>query len=127
MLAYWINYGFYFHHGSVQWRFPVLFQCVFTAYILVVTTFLPDTPRWLMRHDDSPDRGLAILAKLRNRSPDHPVVQQEKDEIIEAIGIESKEEGGWLDLFKINGISAHKRFYLALGIQFMQQMSGKSI
>ena len=126
MLAYWINYGMYYHPGSVQWRFPLLFQCVFSLYILLLTPFLPDTPRWLIRQDDSPDRGLAVLANLRGQASDHPVVQQEKDEIVEAIGIESKEEGSWMDLFKGHGISSHKRFYLAVGIQFMQQMSGKS-
>ncbi|MCJ1381335.1 hypothetical protein MMC17_004445 [Xylographa soralifera] len=127
MLAYWINYGMFFHPGSVQWRFPLLFQCVFSLYILVVTPFLPDTPRWLIRYDESADRGLAVLARLRSKSPDHPEVQEEKDEIVEAISIESKEEGSWKDLFKGHGISSHKRFYLALGIQFMQQMSGINI
>ena len=126
MLAYWINYGMYYHPGSVQWRFPLLFQCIFSLYILVITPFLPDTPRWLIRHETSSESGLAVLARLRGKSPDHPVVQQEKDEIEEAISIESKEEGSWKDLFKGHGISSHKRFYLALGIQFMQQMSGNS-
>ena len=125
MLAYWINYGMYYHPGGVQWRFPLLFQCVFSLYILVVTPFLPDTPRWLIRHDDSPDRGLAVLARLRGLSPGHAVVQKEKDEIVEAISMESQEQGSWLDLFKGHGISSNKRFYLALGIQFMQQMSGE--
>lgn len=45
MLAYWINYGLYFHPGDVQWRFPLLFQLVFAVYICLVTPFLPDTPR----------------------------------------------------------------------------------
>ena len=67
---------------------------------------------------------MAVLARLRGKSPDHPAVQQEKDEIEEAIDIESKEEGSWKDLFNGHGISSHKRFYLAVGIQFMQQMSG---
>jgi hypothetical protein len=124
MLAYWINYGFYFHPGSVQWRFPLLFQLIFAVYIVIVTPFLPDTPRWLMRHDPSPDRGIVVLTKLRNRPPDHEDVRIEAGEIQEAIAIEAKEEGSWMDLFRDNGISAHKRFYLALGIQFMQQMSG---
>lgn len=55
------------------------------------------------------------------------MVQNEANQILEAIRIESKEEGSWADLFRSNGISANKRFYLALGIQFMQQMSGINI
>lgn len=65
-----------------------------------------------------------MLTKLRNKPADHDDVRIEAAEIQEAIAIEAKEEGTWTDLFRDNGISAHKRFYLSLGIQFMQQMSG---
>jgi hypothetical protein len=73
------------------------------------------------------EKGLVVLSRLRGKPKDDIAVQTEKDEIMEAIRIESKEEGTWGDLFRSNGISAHKRFYLALGIQFMQQMSGINI
>ena len=127
MLAYWINYVLYFHPGDLQWRFPLAFQCVFAIYILVLGPFLPDTPRWLMRHNETPDRGLAVLARLRGENEDNPAVQQEMDDILDALNVESKEEGGWGDLLRSNGVSADKRFYLALGIQFMQQMTGINI
>lgn len=125
MLAYWINYGVYFHKSDFQWRFPLLFQAIFAIYILLFTPWMPDTPRWLMRHDGNEERGLVVLAKLRGLDAASEVVQREKDDIMEGITIESKEEGTWGDLFRSNGIAANKRFYLALGIQFMQQMSGK--
>jgi MFS family permease len=125
MLAYWINYGVFFVQSAFQWRFPLLFQCVFAIYILVLTIWLPDTPRWLMRRDGNEDRGLVVLGRLRGLGAESEIVQKEKDEIMEAIAIEEKEEGTWGDLFKDNGIKAHKRFYLALGIQFMQQMTGE--
>ena len=50
---------------------------------------------------------------------------KEAQEILDALELESKEEGSWGDLFKNGGISANKRFYLALGIQFMQQLTGR--
>ena len=127
MLAYWINYGVFFHESDFQWRFPLLFQCVFAVYILVLTPWLPDTPRWLMRHDENEERGLLVLSALRGLDQSHEIVQKEKNEIMEAIVIESNEEGTWGDLFRNNGIAANKRFYLALGIQFMQQMSGRRL
>lgn len=127
MLAYWINYGFYFHSGSVQWRFPLAFQCVFAVYILCVTVWLPDTPRWLIRHAQTPEEGTDVLARLRGKAVEDRVVQREKDAILAAIMLESKEEGTWGDLFRSNGLHANKRFYLALGIQFMQQMTGINI
>jgi MFS family permease len=125
MLAYWINYGFYFHEGSIQWRFPLLFQIVFAVYVIVITAFLPDTPRWLMLHESTPDRGLLVLSRLRSRPISDPVVQKEKEEILAAINLETNEEGTWMDLFRDGGCAANKRFYLALGAQFMQQTSGK--
>jgi hypothetical protein len=95
------------------------------VYILVLTVLLPDTPRWLMRHDGNEERGLLVLSALRGLDQSHEIVQKEKNEIMKAIAIESNKEGTWGDLFRDNGIAANKRFYLALGIQFMQQMSGR--
>lgn len=126
-LAYIINYGMYFHSESIQWRFPLLFQLLFAAYILILAPFLPDTPRWLLRHEKSTDRGVEVLCKLRNRPASDPVVSTEANAILQAIEIESKEEGSWMDLIRDGGVSANKRFYLAVGIQFMQQMSGINI
>ena len=74
-----------------------------------------------MRHD-SPERGTQVLADLHGLPVSHPVVKQEKLEIMEAIALE--QEGRWSDLFKDGGVSGDKRFYLALGIQFMQQFTG---
>ncbi|KAH9840860.1 uncharacterized protein C8Q71DRAFT_427326 [Rhodofomes roseus] len=127
MIAYWINYAFYFYNGPIQWRFPLLFQCVFAIYVIFVTMFMPETPRWLIRHEASPARGIEVLARLRNLPTDHEVVVKEAQEIIDALELESKEEGSWGDLFKSGGISANRRFYLALGIQFMQQLTGINI
>lgn len=124
MLSYWINYAFYFHRGAVQWRFPLLFQAVFALYVLFLTPFLPDTPRWLMLHESTPDRGTKVLAKLRNKPESDIAVQKEKSDIMSAINIESEEESSWKSLFMDGGCSANKRFFLALGIQFMQQTSG---
>lgn len=127
MLAYWMNYAFYFHPGAVQWRFPILFQAVFAIYILVIAPFLPDTPRWLMLHESTPERGEVVLSKLRNKPIDHVNVQKERDEILAAINVEAEQEGSWKSLFSDGGCAANKRFFLALGIQFMQQTSGMSM
>ena len=77
-----------------------------------------------MKRDGNEERGLLVLARLRGMDKENEVVQREKDDILQVIAIESQEEGTWGDLFRDNGIGANKRFYLALGIQFMQQMSG---
>jgi hypothetical protein len=126
LVAYWMNYGFYFYNSPIQWRFPLLFQIIPALYILAVTPWLPETPRWLMFHEgEDSGRGLEVLSKLRDKPKEHPDVQREKEEIRYAIRVESEEEGSWADLFRDGGCQANKRFFLALGIQFMQQMTGK--
>ncbi|KAJ5934689.1 hypothetical protein N7466_004236 [Penicillium verhagenii] len=127
MLAYWINYALYFQPGPIQWRFPLAFQAIFAIYVLIVTPFLPDTPRWLMLHESSPERGVMVLAKLRNKPENDPAVQEEKADILAAINIEAEQEGSWKSLFTDGGCGTNKRFFLALGIQFMQQTSGINI
>lgn len=126
-MAYWINYGMYFLSGDFTWRFPLAIQIVFALYMLAVTPWLPETPRWLILHEETPDRGLLVLSKLRNKDMDDPTVQKEKDEIVRAVALEAEAEGSWSDLFRDNNCSGHKRFILAAGSQFMQQTSGINI
>lgn len=125
-LAYWVDYAFYFRPGEMQWRFPVGLQCVFALYVVAVGMWLPDTPRWLMRNGRQA-RGRIVLARLRGREVDDAEVSKEMQEIEEAIRTESRSLGTWSDLFRDNGVMADKRFYLAVGIQFMQQCTGINI
>lgn len=143
LMAYCINYGFYFVEGQMQWRFPLGFQCVFAVFILVLGPWLVDTPRWLVRRDfagiyggqesaerrdrDEGLRGLRVLARLRGKMIEDGQVQREMKAIVDAIRREKREEGTWGSLFRSNGVGADKRFYLAVGIQLMQQLSGINI
>ncbi|KAK4228127.1 general substrate transporter [Podospora fimiseda] len=127
-LAYWVNYGFYFRPGEAQWRVPLALQCLFAGYILVMVPFLPDTPRWLLhRFPLEPEQGREVLARLRGKKEDDEEVRQEVDEILKAVAREVRVEGTWGDLLRGNGVMANKRFALAVGIQFMQQMTGINI
>jgi sugar porter (SP) family MFS transporter len=125
-LAYWVDYAFYFRPGEMQWRFPVGLQCVFALYVLVVGVWLPDTPRWLMRNGRKAE-GRVVLAQLMGMEVGDAEVKREVHEIEEAIRTESGSLGTWSDLFRDNRVRANKRFYLAVGIQFMQQCSGINI
>jgi len=127
MIAYWLNYGLSFTTSTAQWRFPLAFQILFAIYTGFVTIFLPESPRWLMRHQPKSGLGLAVLAALRGQNDDHPQVRSEADEIREAIAVEETEEGGWLDVFRDGGVKGNARVALAMGIQFMQQMTGINI
>ncbi|KAJ6030100.1 uncharacterized protein N7446_000837 [Penicillium canescens] len=69
--------------------------------------------------------GTYVLSKLRDKPTDDRMVQKEKNEILSAINIEAEEEGPWKSRFSDGGCPANKRFFLAVGIQFMQQTSGE--
>lgn len=41
MISYWVTYGFYFvpsgeSYSSVRWRFPIMFQSLFTILVMYV-------------------------------------------------------------------------------------------
>jgi sugar porter (SP) family MFS transporter len=125
-LAYWVDYGFYFRPGQMQWRVPVGLQCVFALYVVIVGIWVPDTPRWLVKNGRKIE-GHLVLARLRGKEVDDAEVEKEVADIERAIQMEGKVQGSWGDLFRSDGISTDKRFYLAVGIQFMQQCTGINI
>lgn len=46
----WIDLGLFFAKSSVSWRFPLAFPIVFASVMLAFLPFLPDSPRWLVKH-----------------------------------------------------------------------------
>lgn len=46
MIAFWVDYGFYFLEGSVPWNFPIAFQSVFTVVVMWGLLYLPESSRW---------------------------------------------------------------------------------
>ncbi|KAK5168190.1 uncharacterized protein LTR77_006758 [Saxophila tyrrhenica] len=92
VMAYWIDYGTIRSlSGSIVWRFPIAFQCIFLIVTIIMLTFLPDTPRWLFaagRKVESVD----VLSRLLDLPPDSAEVR----------GIENEMQAAW-ELEKMNG------------------------
>ncbi|KNG90829.1 putative sugar transporter [Aspergillus nomiae NRRL 13137] len=124
MIAYWVDYGFYFLTGSVRWRFPLMFQSFFTIVVMIGLLYLPDSPRWLTmqgRHAEARD----VTARLVGKSEDHPEVEEELRNINEALEVQSR--GGSFKYRELltNGPSQNlRRSALAMVSQFFQQMCG---
>jgi hypothetical protein len=69
------------------WRFPQAFQMVFLLFIVLAANFLPETPRYLAKIGRL-EEAREILGRCRLR-PSEQAIEQELDEIQEAIRIEA--------------------------------------
>ncbi|KAL2004758.1 hypothetical protein VTN00DRAFT_3286 [Thermoascus crustaceus] len=124
MIAYWVDYGFYFLTGSVRWRFPIMFQSFFTIIVMIGLLYLPDSPRWLImrgRHTEARD----VTARLVGKPEDDPAVEEELRNINEALEVQSRDGGFKMRELLTNGPSQNfRRTTLAMVAQFFQQICG---
>ncbi|KII95906.1 hypothetical protein PLICRDRAFT_150906 [Plicaturopsis crispa FD-325 SS-3] len=105
----WLTFGTSFMSGSDwAWRIPCIGQAVPAFLLLCVVYWLPESPRWLVRHNRA-DEALALLAKLHaNGDVNDELVQFEFAEIVEALKAEDSivSKGyisDWLELVRTPG------------------------
>ena len=75
-LASWVNFGFYYVSGAVNWRFPIAFQLVFIVILLALTPLLPESPRWLIKKERL-EEATQVLSRLLDRDVNDTLVAQE--------------------------------------------------
>ena len=128
-LSNWMTYGFSYVDGPVAWRFPLAFQFFFIFVLFATVPWLPESPRWLIAHDQI-DEADQIIADLEASSVDDPYVITESKEIQAAVEYERVNGVGWLDLLRGrsgNGTSTIRRLILGAGAQAMQQLAGINV
>ncbi|KAF2225655.1 general substrate transporter [Elsinoe ampelina] len=86
MISYWIGYGTNFIGGTgasqsnAAWLIPICIQLLPALILGIGIFFMPQSPRWLMSHDRE-EECLHVLASLRRKDQDHPVIHLEWLEI----------------------------------------------
>lgn len=124
MIAYWVDYGFYFLEGSVRWRFPIAFQSFFTVVVMWGLLYLPESPRWLAMKGRL-DEARSVTARLLGKRLDDDEVTSEVQAISEALESQSSKGKFRYRELLTNGPSQNlRRTILGIAAQFFQQICG---
>ncbi|KAH7333440.1 general substrate transporter [Rhexocercosporidium sp. MPI-PUGE-AT-0058] len=123
-IAYWVNYACGKHKvalGEWSWKMVVIFQMLVPLIIMAQLPFMPESPRWYIRHGDRIDDARRSLSRVRDTE------QEVEDEILairEAITFEKEViSNSYVALWK--DASVRKRLLLAFVINVGQQLSGQ--
>ncbi|OJJ42605.1 hypothetical protein ASPZODRAFT_76671 [Penicilliopsis zonata CBS 506.65] len=126
LVAYWIQYAALNIQGTAAWRMCFALQLIPGAAVGTIIFFRPESPRWLFHHDRA-DEALQVLADLHaNGDTTDPAVQAEFEEIRVVVEHErGTPPPSYLAL--LTEKQYRRRTALAMGLQFMQQISGVNI
>jgi len=129
--AYWLEYLLSFVNAGrtqVRWRFPLGFQMIFLAALMICMLTMPESPRYDIGKGKR-DRGRKTLANFRaNGDINDPRVIAEYEEIIAAVELESKYDAGtffhMITGYKSDDLHLGRRTFLAAWLQVMQAWTG---
>lgn len=124
-IASWLCYATLHAESSLQWRFPIACQMLFSGLTLLGTTVIPETPRWLAKHGREEEARI-VISRLLNVSPSDTEVDGQLGEILQGIAAEdSTDEPTWREVFTNATRSRNlHRVILGLGPYMMNQWSG---
>jgi MFS family permease len=124
MIAYWVDYGFYFLEGTIRWRFPIAFQSFFTIIVMWGLLYLPDSPRWLAMKGRM-DEATYVTARLLGKEMHDEEVVVELQSITDALEAQSREGPFKFKELITNGPTQNlRRAGLGVAAQFFQQICG---
>jgi MFS family permease len=123
--ASWLCFATLHSSTSMQWRFPIACQILFSGMVLVSALFVPDTPRWLATKGRI-DEARHVIARLLDRADTDKEVEGQLTEILNALAAESSDgEPSWRDVFSNRAPARNlQRVLLGMGPYMMNQWSG---
>ncbi|KAJ5443805.1 uncharacterized protein N7458_007677 [Penicillium daleae] len=130
MTSFWVGYAFLKGVGDeyqVSWRMIVGIQCIIAAVVFVGVFFLPESPRWLLKHGYKEDAYLILGALL-----DLPSSSEEVEEAAQLILTSIEAQKGdqpfrYKELFTNDRNQNFRRMMLGIFVQGAQQISGINV
>jgi sugar porter (SP) family MFS transporter len=119
-----LGYGFFFAKGQVQWRAPVGIQILPATVVFSLIMFLPESPRWLIKHGMF-DEGNYNLRMLRDWDEDDPRLVQERESIVASFEAQKGDAPfQYRELFSGGKTQTFRRMMLGVFMQAAQQLTG---
>ena len=121
-IASWLCFATLFANSSLQWRFPIACQILFSMLVLCCCPFLPETPRWLCKHNRI-DEARYTISRLVDKQEDDAEVKGQLQEILANIEAENEDgEPSWGEVFSNATKSRNlQRVLLGMGPFMMNQ------
>ncbi|KAL1595662.1 hypothetical protein SLS60_009351 [Paraconiothyrium brasiliense] len=124
-LASWLCFACLYANSSLQWRFPVSCQILFSILVLSLSPWLCESPRWLAQRGRVAE-AKSIISRLLDKPLDDEQVLGQLQEILDAIEAErNEEEPSWGEVFTNSSKTRNlHRVVLGMGPYMMNQWSG---
>ncbi|KAF2877159.1 general substrate transporter [Massariosphaeria phaeospora] len=133
MISFWIDYGTNFIGGTgrgqkdTAWLLPLCLQLVPAVALGVGMIFMPFSPRWLVHHNREPE-ARQVLARLRDLSQDHELIELEFAEIKAQSLFEKKSLAeNFPHLQDMSAMSVAKLQFVAIGSLFKSKAMFKRV
>ncbi|KIY46119.1 sugar transporter [Fistulina hepatica ATCC 64428] len=124
LVMFYVSYGCSFLDGVGAFRLAWGLQIIPGAILGLMMPFLPESTRWLAGRDRF-EEAEEIIARIHSLPVDSPEVQEEMEEIREAVRLERESaEIGYMDLFRPQLLS---RTIAGVCIQMWSQMCGMNV
>lgn len=122
-IAYWVDFGLSYVNSSVQWRFPVALQILFSLIVTFGAMMLPESPRWfVMRGRDQ--EALEIMAKLDATTTDDETILHSFNLMKADLNSTAGSKASWKTLFTFGKTQEFQRMIVGCSGQFFQQFTG---
>jgi len=104
MLSCWVDYGFHFMlPDNLSWQGPFIIQIALSLFLVVMSFFLPETPRWLAKNGFMHESLKTVADLHSNGDMEAENVKKVFLEIQEAVVYEAElGKAGWVVRFVVN-------------------------
>ncbi|KAI9162771.1 Lactose permease [Paramyrothecium foliicola] len=126
IVAAWMTYGTFRLPNSWSWRIPSLMQAAPSLLQLAFVYLLPESPRWLVAHEQHEKARDVLLKHHAAGDEDSQLVQWEMVEIQAAIEKEKAQDtASYTHFFKTPG--NRRRFLICVALGFLIQWCGNGL